>query len=36
LKGLDLSALWAPVGELGIYAFAVLAVSAARLARRSR
>lgn len=34
LKGLDLPALWAPILALGIYAFAVLAASAARLARR--
>ncbi len=34
LKGLGLSALWAPIGALGIYACAVLAISAARLARR--
>jgi ABC-2 type transport system permease protein len=34
LKGMDLSQLWAPIGALAIYAFVVLGISAARLARR--
>ena len=34
LKGLDLSALWAPVGALTLFAVAVLGISAARLAKR--
>jgi drug efflux transport system permease protein len=35
LKGLDLRAVWAPVGALVIYALVVLGLAAARLARRS-
>ena len=34
LKGLSLPELWQPVGALALYAFAVLALSSARLARR--
>ena len=34
LKGLDLSALWAPIGALALYAFVVLGLSAVRLARQ--
>ena len=34
LKGVDLAALWEPVAALAIYAFAVLGLSAVRLARR--
>jgi ABC-2 type transport system permease protein len=33
LKGLDLPALWSPLLALAVYAFAVLGISAARLAR---
>jgi ABC-2 type transport system permease protein len=34
LKGLDLAALWEPIGALGIYACVVLGLSAVRLARQ--
>jgi hypothetical protein len=34
LKGLGLRALWQPLAALVVYAFVVLGLSAARLARR--
>jgi ABC-2 type transport system permease protein len=35
LKGLDLAAIWADLAALVAYAFAVLALSALRLARKT-
>jgi ABC-2 type transport system permease protein len=34
LKGLEISALWAPLGALVVYACVMLGLSAVRLARR--